>query len=132
MRREPVRRPLRLHLFERLAEGKRLGLRENVGNQQIVMPSERIQRAAKGDEVARDEFRALVNQLIEGMLAVGARLAPENRPGLIINMPAVERDVFAVRFHRELLQVGRKALQVLLVRKDADSLRAEEIVVPDR
>ena len=40
--------------------------------------------------------------------------------------------MLAVGLHRELLQIGRKALQILLVGKDADRLRAEEVVVPDR
>ena len=66
------------------------------------------------------------------MLPVGARLAPENRSGLIIHDRAVERDVLAVGLHRELLQVRREALQVLFVGEHADRLRAEKVVVPDR
>ena len=34
----------------------------------------------EGDEVGRDQLRALVDQLVEGVLAVGARLAPEDLP----------------------------------------------------
>ena len=96
------------------------------------MAAERIERLVKRDEVAGDEFRALMNQLVERMLPVSSGLAPEDRPGLIVHGRAVERDVLAVGFHRELLQIGRKALQILLVRKNADRLRAEEVVVPDR
>ena len=73
-----------------------------------------------------------MDQLVERVLAIGARLAPVNRTGLVVNLLPVERDVFAVALHRQLLQVGRKPLQVLLVRQHRDGLRAEEIVVPDR
>src|SRR5271155_5345476 len=95
------------------------------------MPSERIQRAAKSDEVARNQFRPLVDELVERMLPVGARLATVNRSGLVVYQRAFERDVLAVRFHRELLQVGGKALDVLLVWQLRNGLRAEKIFVPD-
>ena len=39
--------------------------------------------------------------------------------------------MFAVALHRQLLQIGRESLQVLLVRQHRDGLGAEEIVVPD-
>ena len=84
------------------------------------------------DEVTRDEPRALVNQLVEGVLAVGARFAPVNRTGLVINFLSVERDVFAVALHRQLLQVGRESFQILLVRQNRDGVRAEKIGVPNR
>ena len=44
---------------------------------------ERVERLREADEVARDQPRALVDQLVEGVLAVGARLAPEDRPGVV-------------------------------------------------
>ena len=70
-----------------LAERQRLGLREDVGQQHVVMPSERIERLVEPDEVARDEPRALMNQLIERMLTVGSRLAPVDRPSLVVRLP---------------------------------------------
>ena len=39
--------------------------------------------------------------------------------------------MLAVALHRQLLQIGGKALQILLVGQHGDGLRAEEIVVPD-
>ena len=39
--------------------------------------------------------------------------------------------MLAIALHGELLQVGREALQVLLVGQDGDRLRVEEVVVPD-
>ena len=62
-------------------------------------------------------LRALVQQLEERVLAVGAGLAPHHRCRVPIHRPAVAIDALAVAFHFELLQVGGKALQVLLVRQ---------------
>src|SRR5580658_9491084 len=90
-----------------------------------------VKGAAEAYEVAWDNLRALVDQLVERMLAVGAGLAPVDRSGLIVDGRAFEGDVFAVRFHRQLLQVGWKALEVLLVGQHRDGLRAEEVVIPD-
>src|SRR5262249_58864123 len=86
---------------------------------------------AEADEVTGDQLRALVDELVEGVLAVGSRLAPEDRPGLAADRLALERHVLAVGLHGELLEVRRKALQVLIVGQDGDGLRAEEIVVPE-
>ena len=87
------------------------------------MLAERVEALVKADEVAGDQLRALVDQLVEGVLAVGPRLAPVDRPGLVVDPGAVEGDVLAVRLHRQLLQVGREALQVLVVGQHRDRLR---------
>ena len=42
----------------------------------------------------------------------------------------VWRQFFTVRFHRQLLEVGREAFQVLFVGHHADRLHAEEVRVP--
>src|SRR5215470_7446442 len=65
------------------------------------------------------------------MLAVGSRLTPVNRTGLILNFGAVQRDMFSVTLHRQLLQVSRESLQILLVGKDRNGSRVEKIGVPD-
>src|SRR5262249_35000645 len=77
------------------------------------------------------EPRSLMNELVERMLSIGPRLAPENWPGLIVDSGSTQRHVLAVALHRQLLQVRRESLQILLVRKHRDSLRSEEIAVPD-
>ena len=82
MRDEPVGRALGLDLLGGLAEGQRLGLGEDVGHQDVVVPAERVERLAEADEVAGDEPRALVDELVEGVLAVGAGLAPVDGAGL--------------------------------------------------
>src|ERR1700722_14751738 len=55
VRNQPIRRTLGFHLLRRLPEGQRLGLRENVGQQYVMMASQRIERLPECDEVARDQ-----------------------------------------------------------------------------
>jgi hypothetical protein len=59
-----------------------------------------------------------VDQLVEGVLAVGAGLAPDHRAGGAGDGRAVEGDALAVRFHVELLEVGRQAGEALVVGQD--------------
>ena len=113
---EPLGGALRPHLLGRLPEGQRLGLREDVREQHVVLPAERTEGLRESDQVAGDEARPLVDQLVEGVLAVGPRLAPVDGPGRVVDPGPVERHVLAVALHRELLQIGRESLQVLLVR----------------
>src|ERR1700678_2773203 len=88
-------------------------------------------RLAESDQVARNKFRALMNELVKRVLPVGSRLTPDDRPGLVGHGLAVEIYVLAVALHLQLLQVSRKALEIVRVRHDAKSLRPEKIVVPD-
>ena len=130
VRHQPLRRPFGPHFLGRLAEGQRLGLGEQVGHEQVVVVAERVQRLAEPDEVAGNELCPLVDELVERVLAVRARLAPVDRPRLVVDRPAVQRDVLAVTLHCELLQVRREAFEILVVGHDPDRLRAEEVVVP--
>src|SRR5262245_32786732 len=77
---------------------------------QLVMPAERIERLVKGNEVCWNESGPLMDELIERMLAVGARLSPVHRTGVIGHLCSIECHVFAVALHRQLLQVGGKSL----------------------
>src|SRR5215469_1173006 len=70
----------------------------------MVSP-ERIEGLAEADEITGDKLCPLMYQLVEGVLAVA--------------------------LHGQLLQIGRKALEILLVGEDADRLRPEEVVIPD-
>src|ERR1700726_3134493 len=72
-----------------------------------------------------------MNQLVEGMLAIRSRLAPIDGASRVSDLSAIERDVFTITLHRQLLEVSWKSLQILLVRQHSDGLRTEEIVVPD-
>src|SRR5512140_1105152 len=96
-----------------------------------MMASERRERMREGDEIAGDEPGALVNQLVKGVLAVGAGLTPVDRAGVVSQRLAVERHTLAVALHRQLLEVSGEAFQILLVRQDRHSLSTEKIVVPE-
>src|SRR6202040_2537943 len=108
-------RSLGLYFVGSLAERQRLALCKQISHQQVVLVAERIERLAEADEIAGDEPRSLMDQLEERMLSVGAGLAPVDRPGLVIHAFAIERNVLAVALHRELLQVGREAFEILIV-----------------
>ncbi len=72
-----------------------------------------------------------MDELVEGVLAVGAGLSPEDGAGVGIHRGSVKVDMLAVGLHGELLEIGRKALEILVVGKDRHRLAAEEVRVPD-
>src|SRR5262249_13143852 len=131
MRDEPIGCAFGLDLLARFSKGERLGLCEYVRQQDIVMPAELVERLCEGDEVTGDEPGALMDQLIERMLAIGSGLAPVDGTGLMIHWRPGKGHVLAIALHRQLLEIRREALQVLVVGQHRDGLRAEEIVVPD-
>ncbi len=67
--------------FGGFAEGQGFGLGEDVGHEHVVMAAERVEGFVEADEVAGDEAGALVDELVEGVLAVGAGLAPVDGAG---------------------------------------------------
>src|SRR6516162_9910609 len=95
------------------------------------MPTQGVEGLREGDEIAGYEPGSLMDQLVEGMLAVGSRLTPVDRSGVVVDENAVAGHMLPVALHGELLEIGRKALQILLIWKHCAGLRAEEIVVPD-
>src|SRR5262245_15922331 len=117
---QPIRCAFRFYLLRRFAKGQGLCLRKDVGEQHRMMAADRIERFDKRDEITRDEPRPLMNKLIEGVLAVGAGLSPVNGTGVVVDSRTFERDMLAIALHGELLQVGRKALQILLIRQYSD------------
>ena len=54
MRDQPVGRAFGSHFLGCLAEGQRFSLREHVGEQNVVVLTERVERLAERDEVARE------------------------------------------------------------------------------
>ena len=81
---ERVRRigpELLAHLLLGLAERERLGLREEVGEEDAVVlrVRDRVVRSGGREEVRGDELRALVHELVERVLAVGAGCTPDDR-----------------------------------------------------
>jgi hypothetical protein len=130
MRYQPIRRALSLDFLRRFAKGKGFGLREHIGHQQVMMPAQSGQWLSERDEIARNEPRALMNELVERVLAVGAGFPPKDRAGIIGDPLAFAGDTLAVALHRQLLKVRREPLQVLLVRQNRYGLGVEKVGVP--
>ena len=128
-------RALGAHLVGGLAERQRRGLGEEVGQEQLVhvglAVAQRVRRVGHRDEVGRDEPGALVDQLVEGVLAVGAGLAPEHLAGVGGHRGAVPAHGLAVGLHGQLLEVRREPVQQLGVGQHGVGLGAEEVDVPD-
>ena len=72
-----------------------------------------------------------MDQLIERVLSIGAGLAPIDRARVIADAAASQCHMLAVALHRQLLEIGGEALQVLLVWKDAEGLGTEKVIVPN-
>ena len=62
---QPVRRAFGFDLGGGFAKRQRFGLRKNIREQNVMVPAQRRERVAERDEIARDQPRALMNQLIE-------------------------------------------------------------------
>ncbi|OBQ31838.1 MAG: hypothetical protein AN485_23065 [Anabaena sp. MDT14b] len=82
-------------------------------------------------ELRRNRLGALVHELHEGVLSVGARLAPDHRAGAARHGRARQRHPLAVRFHVELLQIGRQPRQPLVIGQYRARGVAAGIAVPD-
>ncbi len=97
-----------------------------------MVPPQRIQGFNKSDEVSGDQPGSLVNQLVKRMLPVCSWFSPIDRPSRIVDLSSSQSHMLAVALHRQLLQVSREALEILLVRQNGDGFSAEEIGVPHR
>ena len=127
---EPVRCAFGLDLFGRFAEGQRLALSEDIGEKYVMVPATRGERLLERDEITGNEPGPLMDQLVERVLPVGARLPPVDGAGIVRNVVPLKGHMFAVALHRQLLEIGREALQVLFVRQHRNRLGAEEVRVP--
>mmetsp|Transcript_27967 Transcript_27967/g.64778 ORF Transcript_27967/g.64778 Transcript_27967/m.64778 type:complete len:246 (-) Transcript_27967:922-1659(-) len=82
-------------------------------------------------EIARNHFGTLVNQLVESVLAIGSRLAPKNGSSLHAHLFSVPGDVLPVGLHISLLEVRRKAMHVLIIRQNGNRFGSKKVVVPN-
>ena len=83
------------------------------------------------DEIGRNQFRALVNELVIRVLTVRARLSPNDLACLRAHCATPTIDGFAIALHRQLLQVRREMREVVAVRQHGESLCTKEVVVPN-
>ena len=121
------------YLLSGLAECQCLRLGEHISQQLAMMFSVAVatmRRLRKTYKIARHQLGALMQQLVKGMLAIGAGLTPYNRASLIIHRCAVFGDPLAIALHIALLEVGREPAEVLIIRQDSFGLRMPKVVIP--
>ena len=127
---------LRLQVLHALAVRQRVGLGEEVAHQLVVVAHrlalalQRRLALAEADEVARDHA-TLVDQLVETVLAVGARLAEVHLARGERERRAVHGHALSVRLHVHLLDVRGEAKQRLRVGQKRAARVLEEGRVPD-
>ncbi len=81
----------------------------------MLVVGDRVVGFGGEDEVCGDELSALVQQLVEGVLGVGGRLAEEDGAGGVLDeCVASAGNGLSVGFHGKLLQVGGEAVEVLV------------------
>jgi hypothetical protein len=93
--------------------------------------SQRIVTDSGRDEIAGDQFRPLMNQLIEGMLSIRPGFAPNHRAGLIVHFPPAPVNGLSIALHIPLLKVGWEAMQVLVIGQNGLCLGTKKVVVPN-
>ena len=96
---QPLRCPGGADLFGCSAERKRLRLRQHIRQQQIVVIAHWIQGLGERYKIARNEFRPLVNQLVERVLSIRSWLTPIDGSRLIFDALSLKRYVLAVALH---------------------------------
>ena len=118
-----------LHLG--LADHQRLGLGQAIGQQDRVMIADRVGAVRRCQEIRRHQMRALMQQLVEGMLAIVAQTTPQDRSSLDRYRLAFAVDRLAVALHVQLLQIVRQRAQIIIVDQGHLTAGTEEVDVPD-
>ena len=75
-----VRPQLLPNLLLCLSEGQRLGLSEEIGEENTVVEgvTDRVEGGGGSDEIGRDQLGSLVNKLIERVLTIGSGSTPDD------------------------------------------------------
>jgi len=100
-----------------LSDHEGFSLREEVTRQHllVLVVVDGVVGLGGKDEVRGDEFGALVEELVEGVLGVSGGFAEEDGArGVFDEGVGAAGDGFAVGFHGELLEVGGEAVEVLV------------------
>ena len=72
-----------------------------------------------------------MDKLIESMLPISTWLSPDYRSGLIIYRIPISVVGFAIALHIPLLEIGSKAVHILVVWKYRLTFSTKKIGVPD-
>ena len=109
-----------------LSQSKSVRLSEEIRHQLVVVrdrltiQEDRILRLDESDEV-HGHRPTLVQQLVEGVLAVSAGLAEVNSTSLEVDRRTIHSHTFAIGLHIKLLDVRNKPQQRLAIRYLRDS-----------
>lgn len=130
---QPLPLQLRPRLLRRLPCHQRLGLCQKIRQQDLVVqtPCDGIVRFGRRKEVGWYQPGALMDQLVEGVLAVGAGFTPDDGAGAVIDFLSGAGNVLSVALHVTLLEVCGETVEVLVVGEESVGLRTEEVAVPD-
>eukprot|EP00158_Paraphelidium_tribonemae_P008264 Partr_v1_DN28534_c0_g1_i1_m73882 len=115
-----------------LAHHQGFSLREKVREENLVVDTARnwVVSFNGCQKVTWNDLGSLVDELVEGVLAVSSRLSPDDGTGRVVNALSVTSDILAVGFHISLLEIGSEAVHVLIIRKNGVGLSTVEVVVP--
>jgi len=92
-----------------LAPHERLALRKAVGQKNAVVFADGVVRRERREKIDGNDARALMQELIKGVLPVGSRLAPDDGArGVVVDDPTLAVDALAVALHVALLEVRGK------------------------
>ena len=90
-----------------------------------------IVRLTGGQKIAGNQFRALVDQLVKGVLTVRTRFTPQDGARLERDGIAIQIDGFPVRFHITLLKVRSETVHVLIVGENSEGFGTKKVIVPN-
>ena len=121
----------RLGLLGGPAVHQGLPLREAIGDEKIMVMCLGVGRRRGDEEIERNDFRPLMDELEKGVLAIGAGFAPHHWACRRIGWRAVQLDVLAVALHLQLLEIGREAPESLIVGDHAVRGVTQDVAVPD-
>ena len=107
---------LSLDLVGGLADHKSLSLSEEVRSQHllVLVVLDGVVALSSQDEVGGDELGALVEQLVERVLGVGRGLTEQDGSSGVLDVITAAGDSLAIGLHRQLLEVGREPVEVLV------------------
>ena len=113
------------------AQHQRLGLGNGVDDQAVLVRPQVFAAAPGHNKFHGHHILPLVQQLKKGVLAIGARLAPDDGGRGRAQALACVGDALAVALHLQLLQIRRQAAQAMAVGGNAAAAQVAKIAVPN-
>src|SRR3954462_13872612 len=119
-----------MHFSSGFSAQQRFGLRNAVCQQNVMVPGHVVSGMNSHDKIRGCNLRALMQMLEKGMLAIGPRRTPDDRPREVMYRSPRTIHSLAVALHVELLQKSRKMYEILRIRQHRLGAVVKEIDVP--